>query len=302
MIVWLPPLTLLAAFLVAALQGLTVESVVAPLATWGVLMTVASRWTNFRAGLQALAAMMLFSTAWPLLIDGVATLRRPLADRSLAEWDQWLGLTTYSAPSAWHPLFAVAYESAVLQTWIVVLYLGMTRNKRLGRFVTGFMTCALLITVGFALWPAEGTFHGDGASYLERIRGLRDGTIQALSWQRIEGIVTYPSFHAAWAVLLVAACYRTWLFWPAVVLNVLMVLSTVPAGQHYYIDVMAGLVLAASVLVLIRCSVKSSHADAIASSSVDRSVATECSPPLDDDLPLAWDAPEPQELEPSHVR
>lgn len=252
MIFWLPPLTLLAALVVASWQGLSVEPVVFPLVAWAALLAVASRWTTFQGGLQALAAMMLFSTAWPLLIDGVATLGWPMADGTLEDMDRWLGLTYYGAPSAWQPIFAVAYESAVLQTWIVVLYLGITRNERLGRFVVGFMTCALLVTVSFAIWPAEGTFHGDGESYLERIRGLRDGSIQTISWQRIEGIVTYPSFHAAWAVLLIAACYGTWLFWPSLLLNALMVLSTVPAGQHYYIDVFAGVLLALSVLALIQ--------------------------------------------------
>jgi membrane-associated phospholipid phosphatase len=55
------------------------------------------------------------------------------------------------------------------------------------------------------------------------------------------GIVTFPSFHASMAVLLAASMrgYR-YGFAAAVIVNILMLLATVPIGYHYLTDVIAG--------------------------------------------------------------
>lgn len=64
-----------------------------------------------------------------------------------------------------------------------------------------------------------------------------------------------PSFHAALAVLFVYANRppaRS--FIPVALLNVLMIMSVVPEGGHYLVDLIAGAIIAALSIVLVRAA------------------------------------------------
>jgi membrane-associated phospholipid phosphatase len=59
---------------------------------------------------------------------------------------------------------------------------------------------------------------------------------------RLQGVVTFPSFHVAMAAMTVAAWrddrrLRWWMLY----FNLVVILSTVPIGGHYLIDLPAGL-------------------------------------------------------------
>jgi len=73
-----------------------------------------------------------------------------------------------------------------------------------------------------------------------------------VSWRDAEGIITFPSFHATWAVLLMAAfAGQRRLFPAAVALNLLVIASTLPIGMHYGVDAIVGtLIGVAAILVL----------------------------------------------------
>ena len=71
---------------------------------------------------------------------------------------------------------------------------------------------------------------------------MRGGLRSGLSLADTEGLITFPSFHTVWALLLVAACPR-----PAkafsVVLNAAVIVATLTTGWHYLADVLAGIVV-----------------------------------------------------------
>jgi hypothetical protein len=59
------------------------------------------------------------------------------------------------------------------------------------------------------------------------------------------GMIAFPSFHVVWSVLCAYACKdKKYLWVPVVVLNTLIIVSTVMLGWHYLIDVIGGVVLA----------------------------------------------------------
>jgi membrane-associated phospholipid phosphatase len=65
----------------------------------------------------------------------------------------------------------------------------------------------------------------------------------------LNGVVTFPSFHAAAAILLGWGFWALrWIRWPAVALNIAMFLAAVPIGGHYVADILAG--AAAAVLAI----------------------------------------------------
>jgi membrane-associated phospholipid phosphatase len=65
-----------------------------------------------------------------------------------------------------------------------------------------------------------------------------------MNLQRLDGLITFPSFHTAVAVLMVHAARGTSCFWLAIVVNALMILSTFTEGGHYLVDVVAGAAIA----------------------------------------------------------
>jgi membrane-associated phospholipid phosphatase len=76
------------------------------------------------------------------------------------------------------------------------------------------------------------------------IDDLRSGRTRDIS-TAMTGLVSMPSFHAAAAVILGwVSLYLGWLRIPLVLLNIAMLLSTIISGSHYFIDVIAGSVLA----------------------------------------------------------
>ena len=71
--------------------------------------------------------------------------------------------------------------------------------------------------------------------------------MRALDLGAMTGIVTFPSFHAA------SAAIYLWALWPvkllrpiAILANVAMIAATPAVGGHYFVDVVAGLALAAA--------------------------------------------------------
>jgi membrane-associated phospholipid phosphatase len=205
--------------------------------------------------LRIAAALTIFSVAILMLIYGLATHSRPWIDSHLAATDAWLGLSA-GAVVQWtldHPLaeelLFVAYCSVIPQTLLAIFVL----NDRLETFAQRFMLGALLTAAAFAFVPAQGSCVYFGiptpehyAGILDHLDGLRAGR-WVLSWHGMHGIVTFPSFHAMWAVFLIAA-FRGPLAWIAMPLNGLVIVSTITTGMHYFTDVAVGLSLAGLVV------------------------------------------------------
>jgi membrane-associated phospholipid phosphatase len=87
--------------------------------------------------------------------------------------------------------------------------------------------------------------------------GLRDGSIRALVALGAEGVITFPSLHAALAVIMIAALWPIRVLrWIVLVINVTMLVATPIDGAHYLIDVIAGLAIAAVSLLAAWATVR----------------------------------------------
>jgi len=159
----------------------------------------------------------------------------------------------------------IIYLSLTVQMTAVVLILGLTgRLPWLRVYMLAFIFTAVL-TIGLsALLPAEGVWlhyglkadpaampisHTSWPVFL----GLRDGSYRLLMAVGSEGIITFPSLHAALAVILIAA------FWPVPVarwlsaaVNSTMLAATPIDGSHYLVDVLAGIIIAILCIVAAR--------------------------------------------------
>jgi membrane-associated phospholipid phosphatase len=213
---------------------------------------------NFVCCTAALMQLVAFSTAFVVLTYCIAATGQPLVDAELARFDESLGVQV-PAVMAWanaRPQFAsaldFAYNTILPQTALVVVILGFLGERRsLERFMLTFILCALVTGAAFYFWPADGPFTAYGyatnasqANYLEHFHGMRSGERTLATWRGAEGLITFPSFHTTWAILLAWALRRRpVLFCFSVVLNAAVVLSTMTTGWHYLADVVGGVVV-----------------------------------------------------------
>ena len=107
---------------------------------------------------------------------------------------------------------SLAYRSLILQTMLAVILLGFSgRLRALRDFVLAFALAGTVTVLVSALPPALANFVFLGlspadfpnlhpaASYVHvaDLTGLRDGTLRTINLDHVEGIITFPSFHAA---------------------------------------------------------------------------------------------------------
>ncbi len=231
---------------------------------FGILLAAAAvyfrREETFILSLTTLLQVVLFSSGFVLLTYLGAITARPFADDLLAGWDAALGfhLPDVVAWQAHHPaigaVLGASYDTLLPQTAALVIILGLAGHRKpLELFVLRMIVAGLATLAFFLMMPAEGPFSHYGfapsaeqAHYLDHLHTLRSGARTCFSFNDAEGLITFPSFHAIWAILLTVACIGrrgVCLFFAA--LNAAVILSTLTTGWHYLCDVLAGIVVAA---------------------------------------------------------
>ncbi len=141
-----------------------------------------------------------------------------------------------------------------------ILLAGLGRYRAL-QVSTIALLLTLIVTYGIAwVLPALGTYEFYGIDptlhpniavrvaslHVPEIMGMRDGSILNISRLAPTGLITFPSFHAANAVLLAWALWHIpYLRYPGLILNGLMLLATPLHGSHFLVDVLAGALNAA---------------------------------------------------------
>jgi membrane-associated phospholipid phosphatase len=150
---------------------------------------------------------------------------------------------------------------------IPIILAATLRLTRLQHFVAAFSLALAVTLVVSAFVPAIGTFYGLGispdefpsintkiyAAQLRDILAVRAGVLRDLELFKLAGVVSFPSFHAASAVLYM------WALWPvrgigivAAAMNVLMIAATPVIGAHYVIDVIGGVMVAVICIVAVQ--------------------------------------------------
>ena len=81
------------------------------------------------------------------------------------------------------------------------------------------------------------------------LEALRGGTLHAIQLDNLEGLITFPSFHTAAALMFIWALRTVpYVRWPAIVLNVALIAATPIDGAHYFIDLVGGAAVAFAAL------------------------------------------------------
>jgi PAP2 superfamily len=199
----------------------------------------------------------------------------PLQDQALLLIDRAFGLDPQSIAAffndhSWLVRYLnIGYGFIKWPLLGIPIILTMTsRWIRLQQFVLA-LNIALAVTIIISVFvPAIGTYYGlslspaerfpliDSANYTAQLRditALRDGSLRYLELFRLAGIVSFPSFHTASAVLFAWALWPVRGFrWVAIVANLWMITATPVIGAHYIIDIVGGVVVAAASILLAK--------------------------------------------------
>ena len=223
---------------------------------------------------RALAFTTFFGWAGGAYLCLATSMALPLQDATLASLDQmlhfdwlaFLALTNSSPIVSWS--LVVAYHSAFPQMVLLYILLSFSRREeQLAEFLTLFCftfvaTCFLMLLV-----PAAGAypyyqprrelfdrFSGDaGMWHYEVFTLLRTEPAPVLKLEHMKGLVTFPSFHTSLAVITAyAARSIPFIALPAVILNGFVIVSTLPEGGHFLVDVLAGAIVALVGITLVR--------------------------------------------------
>lgn len=181
------------------------------------------------------------------------------SDDALRAIDELLGFD-WDAVYAWSTLpgikllLTASYASEMAQIFLILFLSCAGRPLDRGsELIWNFIFCGLACAAFSMFLPALGHPAVSTAEANDVFEAIRHGTWTTMDLRNVQGIVTFPSFHTALAVVLAyCARHRTWTFVLFGVVDCLVILSTPAIGGHYLIDVLAGIVLAGISIVAVR--------------------------------------------------
>jgi hypothetical protein len=239
----------------------------APALTCALLLAAGTFYRTWRvdarlaSGLTCTAQVIAFAAVGAPLSYIAASANLPLRDDALAAIDQALGFdwrALLSFMNAFPELYAVLrpiYLSLTLQMTTVVLCLAFCGHLLWLRVYNLAFCFAALISIAvsvvlpaagawthYGLSPSDSTIFPAVSTSWPVFEGLRDASLRTLIAVGSEGIITFPSLHAALAVIVIAALWPVHaLRWLAVAVNSAMLIATPIDGSHYLVDVLAGI-------------------------------------------------------------
>tara|TARA_R110000868_G_scaffold56162_1_gene174129 strand:+ start:2517 stop:3509 length:993 start_codon:yes stop_codon:yes gene_type:complete len=222
-------------------------------------------------GLVAWASTALFAIPFSIAVVVLsylaASVSMPLVDDQLASFDQalgfdWVGLLQFVNTHAFFgQLTSAIYGTAFPELALLFLFLAFTNQTKQLRELVDVYWSTLLLTVALsALFPAVGPYayyapsHDmmpvvqptAGMVFLPDYLALRAGTYHAFDFGQMQGIIEFPSFHAALIVMMTWSMRRSpYLLAVGGIYNGLMMLATLTEGGHYLADVVVGCLLVA---------------------------------------------------------
>jgi membrane-associated phospholipid phosphatase len=199
-----------------------------------------------------------------------------LWDSALASTDASFGLDWFSllkwadAHQSIAGILGYAYGSQIPQGIGAVMILSfLGQYRRLQTLILAFQNSALTCSVIAAFMPAVGEYTYRkinlgfqfrwvpliATSYVADVMQLRTGA-PFIPLDSFQGVITFPSFHAALGLLFLWVFWRTPVIrWVAFIVNGTMIAATPIFGGHYFIDVAAGLLVAFGCILLARRAV-----------------------------------------------
>lgn len=228
---------------------------------------------SLQAAVECVALGLALTGPLVALTYIAAGTNQPLQDQSLMAMDltlglDWNGLIAFVDRHSWLArLLAFAYQTFGFQLLLVPALLSvLDQRARAYQMIAAYGLIAVFASIISIWYPAVGTYsalsldihqfksiNGTlGVGSVPQFLAIRIDPNFVLNLEQASGIITFPSVHAAVAVLCAWACWPIrWVRWPMLVLNTLMLCSAVTEGAHYVVDLISGIGLAGFVIALV---------------------------------------------------
>jgi hypothetical protein len=178
------------------------------------------------------------------------------ADRAIGF--DWVGLYALTSAYPWLGMAGkLSYVSIFISPVLLLLAFAWTgRRLEARRLIFAFGVALALTLLIFAFVPARAAldyYMGSNPAYMPHsgnyhvwlIEALRSGAVTHVDGSNFAGLVAFPSFHTASAILFIWAAWPIrWLRAPLLALNLAMLASIPIEGGHYLVDMVAGAVVA----------------------------------------------------------
>ena len=228
-------------------------------------------WARTGASIEMLGLMGLIG--WTLLL-----VQYPLAAVSIGQPDllllaadkalgfDWLSFARHFQGPHWTAVLMTIYASMRWEFCVIPFALSFTgKIDRAWSFVTASFIAIILCVAPFPFFAARGLFVGCGlrspnikvievtCDYGRTIVAVHDHGVRAIETWMTVGLVSFPSFHVAAAILM------SWALWPlrfarlpVVTWNSIMCIGAIVMAGHYFIDVLGGAIVAGLSLSAVR--------------------------------------------------
>jgi membrane-associated phospholipid phosphatase len=211
--------------------------------------------SRFAAVAETVALWLAFAHTDNLLSYLAATPALKLQDALLVRLDHILGFgwrdfaATVTANATAREMLSFCYDSMLPEIFLLGGFLAWTRRgERVEALFWIAFIASLLTCIVSALLPALGAFQQFGLPerglHLDNLRRLRAGVDLRFAISDMQGVVSMPSYHTVLA-LLMAYVVRSIpiVFWPVALWSALMLVSIMPFGGHYFVDMAAGAIV-----------------------------------------------------------
>jgi len=222
--------------------------------------------------LEATGLIYVQGLSMLFLLFPLTALSAPFADAQLAAADRalgfdWPSFARWVAHSPMATNCAVfAYNSFAWQPFLVIGGLFAARLEvRAWQVVTAAAVAALATALIYPFAPALGAYvhfglkgaefarFGAGWEFPPTLIAIKEQGVRTLSLSMFSGLVSFPSYHAAAATIFI------WAMWPFkkarylfLILNCGMMIAATVGGGHYFVDILAGTVVAAGSIIFAR--------------------------------------------------
>jgi len=244
---------------------------------------------------EAAAQLLLILLFGLLLTYAAVTVKFPYVDAKLYAIDNALGLDRHAylkffADRPWlSRAVELAYFSMLPQFALVPTVMFLAKKFERVQRMTIAVAIALSITVLISVFtPSLTAFVYVDLPEMTSVptnlytpeatmEALRAGTMRSISLNHLEGLVSFPSFHTAAAVIFAWTLGSVrHVGWGGAALNLALIAATPTIGAHYFIDIAGGVVVAFAAIVASDLLCRSARKDALsiaspASSSVPQS-------------------------------
>jgi len=213
--------------------------------------------TFMRVESSTLAFMILNEILSYILV----ALHRPMVDDPLAAADRalgfnWLALYLWTTTHNFaHSVLIWDYTTFQVQMPLILSILCWRGQLvRAWELFWLFLLSCFGCLFALGIWPTIGPFGHFPVTFdtscTQEFRAVYEGSLKVIGKTPLQGLIQFPSLHAAAAIIFTYAGRGIPILFPLlVVVNALMLVALLPIGGHYLVDMFGGVAIAVAAIV-----------------------------------------------------